>query len=129
MPLLQHLELKLYDAHGWPGFSLAEAHFYTAILNDSIIMNVILPWTQLTSLTLERIYLHEGVPILQQAANLVHCELEICDFCGTSPSDGVDVALPSLESLTLSFPASRREMWTLAIIIISRPSLLLLSPV
>jgi hypothetical protein len=104
MPLLQHLELTLYNTHGWPGFSLAEAPLLrTAILNYFAALNVILPWTQLTSLTLERIYLHEGVLILQQAANLVHCELEICDLPGTSPR--VDVALPSLESLTLSFPA------------------------
>jgi hypothetical protein len=106
IPLLQHLELKLYDAYGWPRFSFAEAPLLrTAILNNFAVVNVILPWTQLTSLTLENIWLHEGVPILQQAANLVRCELEICNFGGASPSDGVDVALLSLESLTLSFHA------------------------
>ncbi|KAJ7320805.1 hypothetical protein DFH08DRAFT_819063 [Mycena albidolilacea] len=66
-------------------------------------MNVMstLPWTQLTSLTLTRIYMHECLPVLAQTSNLVHCELELYDFGGTSPSEGFEVTLPSLESLTL----------------------------
>jgi hypothetical protein len=47
-------------------------------------------------------YLYECVPVLQQAANLTHCELELYnDFDGTGVAD---VVLPSLQSLTLNDP-------------------------
>jgi hypothetical protein len=38
-----------------------------------------------------------------QTLSLVHCEVELYGFCGTSPSEfeGFEVTLPSLESLTL----------------------------
>jgi hypothetical protein len=47
-------------------------------------------------------YLSACVPVLQKAANLTHCELELYnDFDGTSVAN---VALPSLQSLTLNDP-------------------------
>jgi hypothetical protein len=46
--------------------------------------------------------LYKCVPVLQQAANLTHCELELYnDFYGTSVAN---VVLPSLQSLTLNDP-------------------------
>ncbi|KAJ7879481.1 hypothetical protein B0H14DRAFT_2708768 [Mycena olivaceomarginata] len=105
MPLLQHLDLDLVICPDWPEFSFAEAPLLrTAILNDCAAAHIILPWTQLTSLTLKTVYLQECVPILQQAANLTHCELELLDegfgpgFHGTNVGD---VTLLFLGSLTL----------------------------
>ncbi|KAJ7354557.1 hypothetical protein DFH08DRAFT_47109 [Mycena albidolilacea] len=100
MPLLQHLDSDLAIGTGWPEFSFVEAPLLrTAILNNYAATHIILPWAQLTSLTLNTVYLQECVPILQQAANLTRCELELLDpnFYGTSVGD---VTLPFLESLT-----------------------------
>jgi hypothetical protein len=47
----------------------------TAILNDNAASLVVLPWVQLTSLTLKRVLPQEFIPILQQTSNLVHCNL------------------------------------------------------
>ncbi|KAJ7821014.1 hypothetical protein B0H14DRAFT_1338579 [Mycena olivaceomarginata] len=97
MPLLQHLDLEFdydYDMDAMPVPSFAEAPLLrTAILNDSVSRGIILPWAQLTSLTLKTMYLSGCVPVLQQAANLTHCELELYhDFNETSVAD---IVLPS----------------------------------
>ncbi|KAJ7359615.1 hypothetical protein DFH08DRAFT_801397 [Mycena albidolilacea] len=99
---IQHLNLEL-EPPDMPLLSFAEAPLLrTAILDDSAAISVILPWVQLTSLTLKTMCLYECVPVLQQAANLTHCELELYnDFDGTSVAN---VALPSLPSLTLNDP-------------------------
>jgi hypothetical protein len=46
-------------------------------------------------------YLQECIPILQQAANLTRCELELLDPNFHETSVVVEVTLPFLESLTL----------------------------
>ncbi|KAJ7359598.1 hypothetical protein DFH08DRAFT_846502 [Mycena albidolilacea] len=103
MPLLRHLDLEFESDTDVHVPSFAEAPLLrTAILNDSASRGIILPWAQLTSLTLKIMYLYECVPFLQQAANLTHCELEILhDFNETSVAD---IVLPSLQSLTLNDP-------------------------
>ncbi|KAJ7756715.1 hypothetical protein B0H14DRAFT_3599223 [Mycena olivaceomarginata] len=99
MPLLQHLNLEFDSDTDVHVPSFAEAPLLrTAILNDSAYRGIILPWAQLTSLTLKTMYLYECVPALQQAAKLTRCELELYnDFDGTSVAD---VVLPSVQSLT-----------------------------
>ncbi|KAJ7820998.1 hypothetical protein B0H14DRAFT_1338264 [Mycena olivaceomarginata] len=108
MPLLRHLiGLELVVCSKWPELSFTEApHLRTAILNywAAATQIIILPWAQLTSLTLKTMYLHECVPVLQQVANLTHCELELYDDFDGNPMNVVDVALPSLQSLTLNDP-------------------------
>jgi hypothetical protein len=69
-------------------------------LNDDAAASTVLPWAQLTSLTLTRVWMHECIPILQKTSSLVHCKLDLCH----SITDGVEVTLPSLESLTLTDP-------------------------
>jgi hypothetical protein len=71
MPLLRHLEL---DGH-W-GDSLITGDeaplLRTLIIRDeSDLSNMVMPWVQLTSLTMELVFTHECAPILQQASNLI----------------------------------------------------------
>jgi hypothetical protein len=102
MPLLRHLDLWLSGGSSYPVVSLRSGAplLRTVVLNDHAAAKVILPWVQLTSLTLTIIYLHECLPILQQTSNLVHCVLELCDPDDVVVGDGA-VTLPSLETLTI----------------------------
>jgi hypothetical protein len=105
VPLLRHLDFWLWNDMDRPIVSLREAPLLrSAILNDHAAVNIVLPWAQLTSLTLTRMWLHECIPILQKTFDLVHCELELYWFYGPSPSPGAEVTLPSLESLALTDP-------------------------
>ncbi|KAJ7659252.1 hypothetical protein DFH06DRAFT_1327079 [Mycena polygramma] len=71
----------------------------TVVLNFFAAANIVLPWAQLTSLTLTLIYPEEWVPILQQTVNLVHCSMELS--FGGSRDPPADIRLMCLESLTL----------------------------
>jgi hypothetical protein len=99
MPLLSDLDL---------GLELPPAGFVTSCdvpllrkvsLRQFAAATVILPWAQLTSLTLDGVFPHEGVPILQQASNLVHCKLMVGGRDINQPEP--DIRLLCLESLTL----------------------------
>jgi hypothetical protein len=103
MPLLRSLDLFLTNVD--PDFITAkvvfpEAHLLrTVVLNDHAATVLTLPWVQLTSLTLHRVYPQECVPILQYTFNLVHCKLVLVD-----DDDDVtipDITLPALQSLEL----------------------------
>ncbi|KAF8137831.1 hypothetical protein K438DRAFT_1881356 [Mycena galopus ATCC 62051] len=107
MPLLQHLALS-WVGSGRPAFSFDEAPLLrTAILNDTAALNLTLPWSQLTSLTLTGIMdLQECFPIVQQASNLVHCMLELYHFNANMNVVDSDATFlfESLESLALVDP-------------------------
>ncbi|KAF8198332.1 hypothetical protein K438DRAFT_1967077 [Mycena galopus ATCC 62051] len=108
MPLLRHLNLQISRDSLVPAardIVFGELPLLrTVALNDIAAARVVLPWMQLTSLTLYRVYLRECVPILQQTSNLVYCELYIFSFPGGT---GDIITLPSLESLVLNDPALR----------------------
>ncbi|KAF7356101.1 F-box domain-containing protein [Mycena venus] len=72
----------------------------TVTLNDGAIACISLPWAQLTSLTLIRVYPSECFPILQQASSLVHCRLDI--FSDTDNEHPNPIRLPNLQSLALT---------------------------
>ncbi|KAJ7918139.1 hypothetical protein B0H13DRAFT_1993508, partial [Mycena leptocephala] len=82
-----------------------EASFFPAIetpLLRTVILNgatskIILPWAQLTSLTLTSVFPHECLPILQKTSTLVHCDLRLFAW----PYDHTNITLPYLESLAL----------------------------
>ncbi|KAJ7320852.1 hypothetical protein DFH08DRAFT_1086132 [Mycena albidolilacea] len=98
-PLLQSIDLAFDNRPEFPLVLLLEAPLLrAATLNDRAAANVVLPWAQLTSLTLNTMWLPECITILQKTSNLVHCELELCGFVGVEPK----IALPFLESLTLT---------------------------
>ncbi|KAJ7135207.1 hypothetical protein C8R43DRAFT_621682 [Mycena crocata] len=104
MPALRRLHLKL-DVPGQPEFPslpmLRAVSLGYLLTEDDPESIIVLPWAQLTSLSLQWVFPAECTPILQQAVNLVHCELAIQnpDFGRTSSEP--DVELLRLESLVL----------------------------
>ncbi|KAJ7629766.1 hypothetical protein DFH06DRAFT_1225375 [Mycena polygramma] len=100
MPLLRHLDLT--DSAPPPVPMGPAPLLRTAILDDYCAAVVlILPWAQLTSITLLEAYPSKFVPILTQTPNLVYCELHM--YFG-NPDDlefEQDIILNCLESLDL----------------------------
>ncbi|KAJ7629781.1 hypothetical protein DFH06DRAFT_1480326 [Mycena polygramma] len=103
MPLLQHLDLSIDD--GKPMNASRSRVIIrdvpllrTVILND-FASRVVLPWAQLTSLTL--IFPLDFVPILVEATSLVHCTLLFHINRGDNGGPRPDIPLPCLESLDL----------------------------
>ncbi|KAJ7877039.1 hypothetical protein B0H13DRAFT_1893420 [Mycena leptocephala] len=101
MPLLRHLDLALgnkgdEDPAVFHAFRELPS-LRTAILYERAAANIILPWAQLTSLTLMGVSTRECVPILQKTPNLEHCQLGLGDGNGDPP----DIVLPRLRALVL----------------------------
>ncbi|KAJ7108419.1 hypothetical protein C8R43DRAFT_186446 [Mycena crocata] len=99
-PLLRHLQLSMYDRPPSPIRLGGVPLLRSAVLGYNTSGSVTLPWQQLTSLTLDRVHPNESTRILQQAPNLLHCEIVL-----TAEDDSVqegDVVLPSLHSLQLN---------------------------
>ncbi|KAJ7629763.1 hypothetical protein DFH06DRAFT_709747 [Mycena polygramma] len=106
MPLLRHLDLtspNRDDLHPLPPITMGEVPFLrTTILNDHCAaLLVILPWAQLTSITLIDVYPSKFVPILTQTANLIHCELQMYFGNHDDLEFQQDIILNCLESLVL----------------------------
>ncbi|KAJ7510957.1 hypothetical protein B0H11DRAFT_2183669 [Mycena galericulata] len=99
MPLLRTLSLTLEPETGDTIPRLLEApSLRTATLNDAAVPAIVLPWAQLTSLTLQAVQPRECAPILRQTTNLIHCELILLlEDGGNLP----DIKLLSLQSLVL----------------------------
>ncbi|KAJ6456183.1 hypothetical protein C8R45DRAFT_583390 [Mycena sanguinolenta] len=121
MPLLRHLEVQVEDQDDPFDVqaSFLEAPLLrTALINGMAVGKVMLPWTQLTSLALHRVWLEECAPIFKQTFNLVHCELIITGYLHED-----DIAiLPSLQTLTLAHIREHASViWFLQTIIV--PSL------
>ncbi|KAJ7665370.1 hypothetical protein DFH06DRAFT_311946 [Mycena polygramma] len=111
MPSLRELDLHLsIDSSDDPGITkyiFGDVPLLcTVTLNGLAASKVILPWAQLTSLTLCPVYSHECVSVLQQTPNLVFCKLRVFDSPGEQP--GPDITLLYLESLTLLGHATGR---------------------
>ncbi|KAJ7817821.1 hypothetical protein B0H13DRAFT_2456665 [Mycena leptocephala] len=101
MPLLRHLSLGLSEYPATNVLAFRDAPLLrTVVLSPDAASSVILPWAQLTSLTLCSFYPRECVPVLQKTLNLVHCELEVC-FDSDNDEPGPDITLPYLESLVI----------------------------
>ncbi|KAJ7896037.1 hypothetical protein B0H14DRAFT_2680115 [Mycena olivaceomarginata] len=100
MPLLRRLDwLPVGSIPTTRKFACHEAPLLrTAILNGAAPGSVILPWAQLTSLTLLWVFLQDCVPILQHTSNLVDCKLALVSNDGATLPD---IILPSLRSLSL----------------------------
>ncbi|KAJ7086311.1 hypothetical protein C8R43DRAFT_1051391 [Mycena crocata] len=103
MPLLRYLEFSTmddrdrFDEH----FSLGDAPLLRcAVLNDCAASYAILPWAQLTSLTLQSVYPRDCTPVLQQTTGLVYCELEVW-LDNNDDDEQPDITLPHLQSLVL----------------------------
>ncbi|KAJ7148415.1 hypothetical protein C8R43DRAFT_1236852 [Mycena crocata] len=96
-PLLRDLSVRLF------GESTIPIRFEEATLLRSVILghdtftDIILPWHQLTSLTMYMTSPYECTPILQQTVNLLHCSI----FLYPETSEEPEMILPLLESLVL----------------------------
>jgi hypothetical protein len=101
LPLLRHINLTI---EGSPPtiFMLSEAPLlHTAILSATEPLNLLLPWAQLTFLTLAEVHPNMCTRILQQTSNLVHCKLCLYEWDYDANNPPPDVTLPCLESLIL----------------------------
>ncbi|KAJ7772173.1 hypothetical protein B0H16DRAFT_1768717 [Mycena metata] len=100
LPLLRRLNLSLENPEPVGDIMLFRhaPQLRTALLNDGACISVVLPWAQLTSVTLDPVFLHECIPVLQQTSNLMHCELGLLH--GGS-GDSTQLKLPHLETLIL----------------------------
>ncbi|KAJ7804709.1 hypothetical protein B0H14DRAFT_1612354 [Mycena olivaceomarginata] len=111
MPLLRSLNLRLLNRDSTQFSFLDAPLLHTAILNDYAAETLTLPWAQLTSLTLCRVFPRECVPILRHASSLVYCELDLVE----DSEDVPDITLPYLRSLTLTGHSVMRYLETLII--------------
>ncbi|KAJ7827568.1 hypothetical protein B0H13DRAFT_2439230 [Mycena leptocephala] len=103
MPLLRHLDLELSDYLATDSDVLAtfcDVPLLHSVILDASAVRLMLPWAQLTSLTLLRVYPRQCVPILQKTTNLVHCKLEV-SFDSDTDQPGPDITLLYLESLSI----------------------------
>jgi hypothetical protein len=103
IPLLRHLDLCLSGAGMTEVFAFRDVPLLRSVILDAVaVTSIILPWAQLTSLTLSDVYPRECVPVLQKTSNLVCCELKVW-FQVDSDNDqlGPDITLPYLESLRI----------------------------
>ncbi|KAJ7154127.1 hypothetical protein C8R46DRAFT_1118748 [Mycena filopes] len=103
MPLLRSLLVTVQDlrfpmntAVSWLDAPLLRS----ATLDDVTAEIILLAWSQLTSLTLQRVVPSECTPVLQQTTRLVRCSLSLVsdDADADAPPQ---LALPHLESLTM----------------------------
>ncbi|KAJ7171013.1 hypothetical protein C8R46DRAFT_1190514 [Mycena filopes] len=103
MPLLRHLDLasSTYDptyGSSDPIVLGAAPLLHSVILNEITVEKFVLPWLQLTSLTLNSVWPGESMQILRQTPHLLHCNLAL--FIGAEIV-GPDLTLLRLESLVL----------------------------
>ncbi|KAF7290644.1 F-box domain-containing protein [Mycena indigotica] len=98
MPLLRHIELDGQDVPAGTRITEVPA-LRSAILWEFDQHMVLLPWQQLTSLALISTTPEECTPILQEAIQLIVCELVLT---GALPDDQPQITLPALERLTLT---------------------------
>ncbi|KAF7343907.1 F-box domain-containing protein [Mycena venus] len=99
MPQLLHLHLEATEAwHDVLAFREVPL-LRSVVINTLALSAVILPWVQLTSLTLYSFKSSECIPILQQTPNLIHCSLHLWSDLDIIDHSGPDISLPCLESL------------------------------
>ncbi|KAJ7186617.1 hypothetical protein C8R46DRAFT_1273341 [Mycena filopes] len=105
MPFLRHLDLAVDeddDVHVDPGalLDLDVPLLRSVILDDGATRHVTLPWAQITSVALNRVYPEECAPLLAQTCNLVHCRLYL--FNPGRQSLLPPISLPRLETLVMT---------------------------
>ncbi|KAJ7037915.1 hypothetical protein C8F04DRAFT_1393277 [Mycena alexandri] len=105
MPLLRHLTLSLHarvDTANTIAFQ--QTPMLCAVDLNHFAARLILPFAQLTSLTLRDVYPHECVPVLRQTAYLTYCKLSmfVSNNVLQPPGSARDISLPLLESLIIT---------------------------
>ncbi|KAJ6602789.1 hypothetical protein DFH09DRAFT_451472 [Mycena vulgaris] len=97
MPLVRQLDILVDDDNFTDPVSFCEVPRLRSVILEDPYHIVVVPWSQLTSLTLLDTTSPKSTEILAQTISLVYCELVIC---GHRVSED-DLRLPSLESLVL----------------------------
>ncbi|KAJ7841543.1 hypothetical protein B0H13DRAFT_2414683 [Mycena leptocephala] len=102
MPLLRHLDLELSGYSAIDVFAtFRDMPLLRSVILNDVSLHVILPWGQLTSLTLAIVNPRDCFLILQQTSNLVRCVLKLEAMYGGNDQPGPDITLPYLESLSI----------------------------
>ncbi|KAJ7178200.1 hypothetical protein C8R46DRAFT_1346420 [Mycena filopes] len=108
MPLLRHLDLanddSLDDTNMYPDLvALLDAPLLCSVILDNVTTRyIVLPWAQITSLTLKNAYATECAPVLAQMCNLVHCRLNLYNSRSHPYHHLPHVSLPHLETLVMT---------------------------
>ncbi|KAF7335394.1 F-box domain-containing protein [Mycena venus] len=97
LPLLRHLDLEL-DYYPKDLVIRDAPLLRSVVLDVNTLSNIVLPWTQLTRLTLRVITIDDCIPVLQKVTNLVHCKLQLQDRDEGDPLP--DIVLPYLSTLS-----------------------------
>ncbi|KAF7373851.1 F-box domain-containing protein [Mycena sanguinolenta] len=101
LPALRHLEIHPKAAPPGGIFKFDDLpQLRTVVLREFIGEKAILPWNQLTSLTIDAA-MNQCASILRQTTNLVHCDVRLVCFGFDEVDDrsGSHIQLPFLESL------------------------------
>ncbi|KAJ7186639.1 hypothetical protein C8R46DRAFT_277214 [Mycena filopes] len=99
MPLLRSLLATVELSLPTSAFSCPDAPLlHSATLNDVTSERIILPWAQLTSLTLHSVFPRECTPVLRQTPHLIYCSLSLLRDAGVPTPQ---MSLPYLESLEM----------------------------
>ncbi|KAJ7123950.1 hypothetical protein C8R43DRAFT_1241019 [Mycena crocata] len=109
MPLLRQLDLSLSPCPSERAIIQQSPQLCTATLGRSSSY-VILPWAQLTVLTLPCMFSWECAVVLQECLNLVHCQIILVSSEGEDDLDPIN--LPTLKSLALVKFASEEHAGT-----------------
>ncbi|KAJ7186629.1 hypothetical protein C8R46DRAFT_1273367, partial [Mycena filopes] len=101
MPLLRSLTVRELYLPNTAGSRLDAPLLRSANLDDATAQHILLPWPQLTSLTLHDVFPSECTAILQQTPYLAHCSLYL--WCPRAQNTDVlpQMSLPHLESLVM----------------------------
>ncbi|KAK7014369.1 F-box domain-containing protein [Favolaschia claudopus] len=131
MPLLRSLTLRFIESSNTA--ALASIQHSDSPLLRSVSLEpypgpaLILPWSQLTSLTLRRTSPDDALPILRRSARLVHCTLHLV----LNPmSNGAwlirteDIVLPRLETLVFEATTASVNLGKRVLKILNTPALL-----
>ncbi|KAK7018481.1 F-box domain-containing protein [Favolaschia claudopus] len=77
LPFLRHLDLHLYELPP-RGIQLLDVPMLRSVVLDNCATDgIVLPWTQLTTLSMHDISLENCEDILRQASNLLECKLNL----------------------------------------------------
>ncbi|KAJ7020272.1 hypothetical protein C8F04DRAFT_1144902 [Mycena alexandri] len=100
MPFLRHLDLEFeWESSPEPVVFLDVPLLRSAVLNENALYAVVLPWAQLTELTLHNVFPEETPAVLQLTSNLVYFKSALIN---NGFPDCPDVTLLCLESLALT---------------------------
>ncbi|KAJ7176289.1 hypothetical protein C8R43DRAFT_1118807 [Mycena crocata] len=96
MPSLRRIALLYENVSGDP-MTMADAPLLRSASIRYYPSSIILPWIQLTHLTLIDIYVSDCTAVLQQTRYLLHCDLEL--ICSSRDAPLPNIHLPFLQSL------------------------------